>query len=89
MIKKIIDSIDQLVSAIYDIDQVGLQEKYLAFIESISMFIEKMAEQGYQVNMNEDLAAIAGAMEKKDFTELADILLYTVKTDFQNLELDL
>lgn len=88
MIKKVIESIDQLVSAIYDIDQVGLQEKYLAFIESISNFIEKMAEQGYEVNMNEDLTCIANAMEKKDYTEVADILLYTVKTDFENLELD-
>ena len=26
-------------------------------------------------------------MEKKDYTELADILLYTVKTDFQQLDL--
>lgn len=88
MIKRVIESIDQLVSAIYDIDQVGLQEKYLAFIESIGDFIEKMAEQGYEVNMNEDLSSIANAMEKKDYTEVADVLLYTVKTDFQNLELD-
>lgn len=88
MIKKVIESVDQLVSAIYDIDQVGLQEKYLVFIESISGFIEKMAELGYAVDMNEDLSSIANAMEKKDYTEVADILLYTVKTDFQNLELD-
>lgn len=88
MIEKIIESIDQFVNAIYDIDQIGLQEKYLAFIESISDFIGKMAELGYEVNMNEDLSCIANAMEKRDYTELADILLYTVKTDFENLELD-
>lgn len=88
MIKRVIESIEQLVSAIYDIDQIGLQEKYLAFIESVGDFIEKMAEQGYEVNMNEDLIKIANAMEKKDYTEVADILLYTVKTDFQNLKLD-
>lgn len=87
MVEKVIESVDQLVSAIYDIDQVGLQEKYLAFIESISDFIEKMAEQGYEVNMNEDLSGIANAMEKKDYTEVADILLYTVKQDFQQLDL--
>lgn len=87
MVDKIIESIDQFVDAIYDIDQVGLQEKYLAFIDNISVFIEKMAEKGYEVNLNEDLTNIAKGMEKKDYTEVADILLYTVKADFKQLDL--
>lgn len=87
MVDKIIESIDQFVDAIYDIDQVGLQEKYLAFIDNISVFIEKMAEKGYEVNLNEDLTNIAKGMEKKDYTEVADILLYMVKADFQQLDL--
>ena len=88
MIEKVIESIDQFVEVIYDIDQVGLQEKYLAFIDAIGAFIEKMAAMGYSVDLNEDLMHIADAMDRKDYTEVADILLYTIKTDFQNLELD-
>lgn len=87
MIEKIIESIDQFVDAIYDIDQVGLQEKYLSFIDNIGAFIEKMAELGFDVDLNEDLTNIASNMEKKDYTVVADILLYTVKSDFQKLDL--
>lgn len=87
MIEKIIDSIDQFVDAIYDIDQIGLQERYLEFIETIDLFIRKMAEVGYEVNLDEDLTNIANSMVCKDYIEVADILLYTVKTDFQHLDL--
>ena len=87
MIEKVIESIDRFVDAIYDIDQIGLQERYLEFIETIDLFIRKMAEAGYEVNLNEDLTDIANGMESKDYIEVADILLYTVKTDFQQLDL--
>ena len=87
MIDKIIKSIDLFVEAIYDIDQNGLQERYLAFIDAISNFIEKMAHMGYEVDLTEDLTNISQAMQKKDYTEVADILLYTIKTDFQKLDL--
>lgn len=87
MIEMVLKSIEELVDSIYDIDQVGLQEKYLMFIDNISDFIEKMAIAGYEVNMNEDLQNIANAMEKKDYTEVADILLYTVKPDFEQLKI--
>ena len=89
MIERILKSIEELVASIYDIDQVDLKEKYLAFIESISKFIEKMAIAGYEVNMNEDLQNIANAMETRDYTKVADILLYTVKTDFEQLDIKL
>lgn len=89
MIEKVLKSIEELVDSIYDIDQVNLQEKYLAFIESISNFIEEMEIAGYEVDMNEDLQNIANAMEKKDYTEVADILLYTVKTDFEQIDIKL
>ena len=88
MIEKIVASIDCLVEAIYDIDQLGLQECYLDFVENISSFIEKMAIAGYTVDLTQDLNNIANGMEKKDYIEVADILLYTVKTDFQQLDLD-
>ncbi len=87
MIEKIIESIERFVDAIYDIDQIGLQERYLEFIENIDVFIRKMAEAGYEVNLNEDLTNIANSMESKDYIEVADILLYTVKADFEQLDL--
>lgn len=85
MINKILESIENLVASIYDIDQIGLQEKYLTFLENIEQFIGKMTEMGYQVDMNKDLMEINDAMEKKDYIWLSDILLYTVKPDFENL----
>ena len=87
MVEKVIESIDCFVEVIYDIDQVGLHEKYLAFIDAVGVFIEKMAALGYAVDLNEDLMNIADAMERKDYTEVADVLLYTVKQDFQQLDL--
>ncbi len=89
MVENVLKSIETLVDSIYDIDQVDLQEKYLKFIESIGDFIEKMAVAGYEVNMNGDLQNIANAMEKKDYTKVADILLYTVKPDFEQLNIEL
>lgn len=87
MIEKVIESIERFVDAIYDIDQIGLQERYLEFIENIDLFIRKMADAGYEVDLNEDLTNIANGMVCKDYIEVADILLYTVKTDFQQLKL--
>lgn len=87
MIEKIIESIDLFVETIYDIDQVGLQEKYRVFIDTIGSFIDKMASMGYEVDLTEDLINISNAMQRKDYTEVADILLYTVKEDFEQLDL--
>ena len=89
MVEKVLKNIEGLVASIYDLDQIGLQEKYIEFIESIGNFIEKMALVGYEVDMNEDLQNIAKAMEIKDYTKVADILLYTVKPDFEKLDIDL
>lgn len=88
MIQQIIESIEYLIQAIYDIDQKDMQEKYLAFLTNIEQFIKKMAELGYQVDLNEDLIKIENAMKKKDYILLADILLYTVKVDFENFEIE-
>lgn len=88
MIENIIESIERFVNAIYDIDQIDLQERYLEFIENIDCFIGKMAELGYNVDLNEDLINIAEGMQNKDYIEVADILLYTIKPDFQKLQLN-
>lgn len=86
MIDNILECIDEIVEIIYNIDQEGLKEKYLAFLGAIEQFIIKMSEMGYEVDMNKDLMDISAAMEKKDYIWLADILLYTVKPDFENLK---
>lgn len=83
----VIRAINDLVSKIYSIDQVGLNEAFSAFIEELSLFLNRMAKEGYTVEMEEELVQIQQAFEKKDYILLADVLLYQVKPGFAALDL--
>lgn len=86
MINQVITAMDTLVDEIYTPDQTKVQEEYLQLINSIGDFLQWMAEQGYQVDLNEDLGKLQNAMSKKDYIAASDILMFDMKPDFEQLE---
>lgn len=86
MINQVITAMDTLVDDIYTPDQTKVQEEYLHLINSIGDFLQWMAEQGYQVDLNEDLGKLQNAMSKKDYIAASDILMFDMKPDFEQLE---
>ena len=86
MINQVIAAMDTLVDEIYTPDQNKIREMYLQLINSIGDFLQWMAEQGYQVDLNEDLGKLQNAMSKKDYITASDILMFDMKPDFEQLE---
>lgn len=89
MIAKVIQSIDNLVDDIYTPDGANINQYYLALIEAIGSFLEGMAQKGYTVDLRADLEQIQQAVTSKDYILLSDILLYTIRKDFVNLQKEL
>ncbi|MCR4802854.1 MAG: hypothetical protein K5895_07610 [Lachnospiraceae bacterium] len=89
MINQVIAAMDTLVDEIYTPDQNKIREMYLQLINSIGDFLQWMAEQGYQVDLNEDLGKLQNAMSKKDYIAASDILMFDMKPDFEQLEKDM
>lgn len=89
MIEKVIECIDKLVDDIYTPDKANINQYYLELIEAIGSFLEEMVQRGYTVDMREDLEQIQQAVTIKDYIRLSDILLYTIRKDFINLQKDL
>ncbi len=89
MINQVITAMDTLVDEIYTPDQTKVQEEYLQLINSIGDFLQWMAEQGYQVDLNEDLGRLQNAMSKKDYIAASDILMFDMKPDFEQLGKDM
>lgn len=89
MINQVITAMDTLVDEIYTPDQTKIQEGYLQLINSIGDFLQWMAEQGYQVDLNEDLGKLQNAMSKKDYIAASDILMFDMKPDFEQLGKDM
>lgn len=89
MIAKVIQSIDNLVDEIYTPDKVNINQYYLELIEAVGAFLEEMVQRGYTVDLRDDLEQIQQAVTVKDYIHLSDILLYTIRKDFVNLQKDL
>lgn len=87
MNKGVLEAIERLITIIYEPDQDGLVEEFSKLVEEFMTFIQKMYEIGYTVDINEELLKVQHAFEKKDYIQLADILLYEVKPSFEEVEL--
>lgn len=86
MIDRVIDKMEEMVDEIYTPDQTNLQQRFLDVIDAIGGFLQWMAEQGYQVDLSEDLEKLQVAMEKKDYIQASDILLLEMQPDFRELK---
>lgn len=89
MIDQVIEAMETLVDEIYTPDQSKIQKYYLSLIDVIGNFLQWMAEQGYQVDLNEDLGKLQNAMSKKDYIAASDILMFDMKPDFEQLGKDM
>lgn len=85
MVEQVLERIDELVVELHTPDQDKVNEKYLNFIDALGTFLEEMQKLGYSVDLTQDLQEVGQAMTKKDYILLSDILLYTVRKDFENL----
>ena len=86
--KKVIAAIIDLVEEIYTLEQEKIAEKFMGLVDSLDKFITAMAEKGYSVDLTEDLSSIHYAYSNKDYVQLADLLLYELKPQFDELQLD-
>lgn len=83
----VLEAIDNLVHSIYTVDQTGLMDYFMSLIDEMDIFIKRMADEGYQVDLTQELLRIQEAFTKKDYVMLSDILLDEVKPEFEGITL--
>lgn len=89
MVEQVLEKIEELVIELHTPDQDNVNEKYLDFIEALAVFLTEIGKMGYSVDINRDLEQIQRAVTIKDYIRLSDILLYTIRKYFVNLQKDL
>ena len=86
MNKSVLEAIEGLVDAIYSPDQEQVDKRFSGLVEELIAFVDAMQKAGYTVDLTKELMAIQSAYERKDYVELADVLLYDMKPEFEGLE---
>ena len=82
---EVLEAIDNLVHSIYTTEQTGVNEYFMALLDALELFVNRMNQAGYQVDINKELLRIQEAFTKKDYVMLADVLLDEVRPEFENL----
>lgn len=82
---EVLEAIDNLVHSIYTTEQTGVNEYFMALLDALELFVNRMNQAGYQVDINQELLRIQEAFTKKDYVMLADVLLDEVRPEFENL----
>lgn len=78
--KNLEEKIDDLVLTIYTPDQELLDEKFIAILDGLEVFMEEMKENAGIVNsMNEILVGVQQAYVVRDYIYMADLMLYGIK----------
>ncbi len=85
MAEKVLESIEEIVDSIYQIGENKIITSYAKLLDTLELFIIRMSERGYQVDMTKELEQINHAMQKKDYILLADILTYEIKPEFEEV----
>ena len=78
-------AIEELANIIYSPDQEELDKAFVNVVDAFTKMIEEMASLGYTVDMTEELMMLQKAYMKKDYIELADVLLYDIKPELQEI----
>ncbi|MDD6208564.1 MAG: hypothetical protein PUB10_08610 [Clostridiales bacterium] len=81
----VLKAIENLVQSIYTVEQTGLVECFLALLDEMDLFVKRMEQEGYQVDLSQELLKVQEAFQKKDYVYLADVLLDDVKPEFEKL----
>ncbi len=85
MTEKLFQVIDDLVEEIYTIEQGKVNEKFGILLNELLIFIEDMQNAGYTIVMDDELLKLQKSYEMKDYGVMADILLYDIKENLENL----
>ncbi len=86
MSNQVYEAIDELIAMIYSSGQTGINDKYIHLLNSLESFLNDKANIGIIINMNSELLELNEAYLKKDYTLLADIVLYKIKIDIDEIE---
>lgn len=82
MEKKIIIQIDKLVEIIYSPDQYGFNQEFIELLDLIDSVIKNKDEDAVLMTVLSDLQL---AYERKDYVDIADILLHQLQIYFESL----
>ncbi len=85
--EKPLSVLEEMVNIIYSPDQEGLDHAFINILDAFTELVEEMATLGYTVDMTEELMLLQSAYMKKDYVELADVLLYDIKPAIQEISL--
>ena len=85
--ENVLECIEETIDVIYGTGSGKITDAYGRLLNALETFLIAMSEQGYQVDMTQELNRMNMAMQKKDNILLADILAYEIKPEFENLEL--
>lgn len=88
MTEKVLNAIENLVESIYCQECDKVHEMFLQLADAFMVFINEVSAIGYTINIDEEVRALQQAYIKKDYVELADVLLYMVKPQFEALQLE-
>lgn len=76
MMEEIGSQIVKLVNIIYTPDQKDFDKEFIVFLDLMDVYLTKQAENEQLMKM---LMTLQEAYIKKDYVEIADVLLYEIK----------
>ena len=77
--EKLIQTIEEMVQAIYTPDQVDIDGKFVHFLEAIEVYANTGVLGEKIPNINQILLEVQSVYMIKDYVTLSDILLYEIK----------
>jgi len=84
-VQNILGQIEELVQTIYVPGKQTITEQYIKLLDLFDVFITTMGQLGYQVQLDQELLQLQDAYTKQDYIRLADILLYQIRPEFEEL----
>jgi hypothetical protein len=85
--EKALLAIEEMVEIIYSPDQEELDQEFIKVLDAFEEMVKEMETRGYYVDMTEELGILQTAYLKKDYIELADVLLYDVKPELEQISI--
>ena len=83
MLNKLVEKIDEIVDSIYTPEQPGIDKKVQEFLDIFVRYIEQESNEEQIKALNPNLEKLLTYYERKAYIEMADTLLYDVRTIIQ------
>lgn len=82
MTQKVLESIDEVVKTIYTVGMEGIDKVFADFLGVLMDYLTEMAAAGNTIDLTHTMMELQDAYVNKDYTLLADLLLYHVRVQF-------